>query len=75
MGPKEREILFSSAIRMEVAQAEIDEEYLLAFNISAQNCNYQDSCVQWIYTKIDNIMTTGQCEIKMIYSNNLNKFI
>ena len=40
-GPKEREIfLFISAIRMEVAQAEIDEEYLLAFNISAQNCNY-----------------------------------
>ena len=51
-GPKEREIfLFISAIRMEVAQAEIDEEYLLAFNISAQNCNYQDSCLQWEYTQ------------------------
>ena len=62
---------------MEVAQAEIDEEYLLAFNISAQNCNYLPGFLRAmdIYTKIDNIMSTGQCEIKMIYSNNLDKFI
>ena len=64
-GPKEREILFISAIRMEVAQAEIDEEYLLAFNISAQNCNYTriPVCNGNTYTKIDNIMSSCQKDI------------